>query len=1086
MTLLHLILQTLRHFWKQGLALALGVAVSTAVITGALIVGDSVQYSLEKIVELRLGRITHTLSAGDRYFTDSLAARMEGAIGEPVAPLLMLEGTAASQGGRFHLPDIQVLGINGNFASVVGDSSKMQDIAPSEAFISRNLAERLSLRVGDELLLRIKKLSTIPLNAPFVSDAELIQPLSVAVTGILEEDEMGRFSLKNIQTAPFNVFLSLDFLNEVMGGQGKANHLLISAGPPKEKSEIEQAFARVWSIADINLSLQFNPIQQAWEATSERVFIDSSIQAALQAAPRPKEFILSYFVNNLFVRGRETPYSFVSTLTEEDLQPGEAAINQWLAEDLEAKPGDTIGMKYFVIGPLRELEERAARFVVKRIVPLEGRWADERLMPHLPGLSDAGNCRDWETGVPIALEKIRPKDEAYWNQYKGTPKAYIAYSEAQELWRNRFGKSTIIRFGGQDASRAEIEEFIKNNVSPFQLGFKVEAVRENARLAAKNGVDFSQLFLGLSFFLVIAGLLLTVLLFILNTERRMGQIGTLTFLGFTQRQMKGLLLGEGLAVSMAGGVLGLLLAAAYNQAIFFALNSIWSDVVRTSSLVSIFRAKTLFTGYCTSILASFFALFFYLNRLLKRSPHALQSQTAGSEKRRTGVLKKAVLYLSGGGALALVAWSFTQGELRNAAVFFTAGGLFLIFALLLAHEWLHKGGRARETTRMTPPRLIGQNISRNVNRSFLVIALFAIAAFIIASTGANRKDFFSDAMEKSSGTGGFLFFAESTIPVLHGLNDPAVRFEAGLEKDYHIEQLLVHEGDDASCLNLNRTATPRILGVDADALSGRFRFVRQTEALEVDHPWASLNRTLAANTIPAIADQTVIQWGLGLSVGDTLQYLDENGAVLNLKLIGGLANSIFQGSVLISRENFLRHFPSSSGTRVFLVDGKPEEKTAIEAELNQAFRDHGWVIQPAAERLAEFNAVEHTYLSIFMALGGLGLIIGAIGLAIVLARNLLSRQQELALLQAVGFPKALIRRIVVLEHFYLLGIGVGIGLGSSLLATLPAWMNPNTSVSPWSIVVLLGLTFGNGLAWIVLISWRFLKAEKAGESLRGE
>ena len=121
-----------------------------------------------------------------------------------------------------------------------------------------------------------------------------------------------------------------------------------------------------------------------------------------------------------------------------------------------------------------------------------------------------------------------------------------------------------------------------------------------------------------------------------------------------------------------------------------------------------------------------------------------------------------------------------------------------------------------------------------------------------------------------------------------------------------------------------------------------------------------------------------------------------------------------------------------------------------------------------------------------MALGGLGLIIGAIGLAIVLARNLLSRRQELALLQAVGFPKALIRRIVVLEHFYLLGIGVGIGLGSSLLATLPAWLNPNTSVSPWSIVVLLGLTFGNGLAWIVLISWRFLKAEKAGESLRGE
>lgn len=1086
MTATHLILRTLRHFWKQNLALALGVAISTAVITGALIVGDSVQYSLEKIAALRLGKITHTVSAGDRYFTSSLAARLEQEIARPVAPLLILEGAASGQGGQYHLPKVQVLGIDGRFPEVAGSAPRLKSVSPRQAFISRNLSGRLNLKVGDEVLIRIKKLSLIPLNAPFVTDEGLIRPLTVKVAGILEEEEMGRFSLKNIQAAPFNIFLSLDFLNEAMGAEDKANQLLIAAGDKVGKTEIEQALSRSWNLEDINLELRYNPRQNAWEATSGRVFIDEPIQQALQAAPLPKEFILTYFVNSLAFKGRETPYSFVSTLPDEELQAGEMIINQWLAEDLGARKGDTIGIKYFVIGPLRELEERSARFTVKKVAPLEGQWADESLMPNLPGLSDAGNCRDWETGVPVNLEKIRNKDEAYWKQHKGAPKAYISYTAARDLWRSRFGESTIIRFTGRDASSAAIETAIKNSIDPFQLGFKVEAVRENAQLAAQSGVDFSQLFLGLSFFLVAAGILLTVLLFILNTERRMAQIGTLYFLGFTRRQVKGMLLAEGLLISLAGAGLGLGLAIAYNQAVFAALNSIWADIVRTQTLVSVFRPLSLLEGFAVSILISLLAIFIYLSRLLRQGPHSLQAGTAKQERAWPGTLKNALMYLGWAAAIALVTWSYARNEFRDAGIFFAAGALLLASSLLGVEKWFRKRKEAHGPFRMAMPRLIAQNISRNPNRSFLVAALFAVAAFLIVSTGANRKDFFIDAQAKNSGTGGFLFFAESTIPVLHNLNDAAVRFDAGLGKGYRIVHLQARAGDDASCLNLNRTASPQILGAEPEELAGRFSFVSQTEALDEANPWASLEGELGENTIPAIADQTVIQWGLGLKVGDTLQYLDENGARLNLKLIGGLANSIFQGNVLISRDNFLRRFPSVSGANLFLIEGRPEEKAAIQEELGQAFRDHGWAMEEAAARLAEFNSVENTYLSIFMALGGLGLILGAIGLGVVLARNLLSRRNELGLLQAVGFPKALILRTIVLEHFYLLLAGAGIGLGCSLLATLPSWLNPHIAVSPWSIVLLIGLTFLNGMAWIVLISRRFLARGRVIDALREE
>ena len=40
---------------------------------------------------------------------------------------------------------------------------------------------------------------------------------------------------------------------------------------------------------------------------------------------------------------------------------------------------------------------------------------------------------------------MRPQDEAYWNQYRTTPKAFVPLEAGQRLWRNRYGAVTSIR-----------------------------------------------------------------------------------------------------------------------------------------------------------------------------------------------------------------------------------------------------------------------------------------------------------------------------------------------------------------------------------------------------------------------------------------------------------------------------------------------------------------------------------------------------------------------------------------------------------------------------------------------------------------
>ena len=85
------------------------------------------------------------------------------------------------------------------------------------------------------------------------------------------------------------------------------------------------------------------------------------------------------------------------------------------------------------MGALRKLEEKTQTFKVRGVVPISGNYADKDLMPNIPGLSDKKNCREWEPGVPIELNKIRDKDEAYWTKYRGTPKAFISLHAGQEI-----------------------------------------------------------------------------------------------------------------------------------------------------------------------------------------------------------------------------------------------------------------------------------------------------------------------------------------------------------------------------------------------------------------------------------------------------------------------------------------------------------------------------------------------------------------------------------------------------------------------------------------------------------------------------
>jgi putative ABC transport system permease protein len=411
------------------------------------------------------------------------------------------------------------------------------------------------------------------------------------------------------------------------------------------------------------------------------------------------------------------------------------------------------------------------------------------------------------------------------------------------------------------------------------------------------------------------------------------------------------------------------------------------------------------------------------------------------------------------------------------------GSLVLIFCMALGNVILFMIGRVKATANIKLTTLGFRNNIRRRVRSLALVGLLASGLFIVFTVGANRHGTLRDAHRRESGTGGFAFYAESSTPILYDLiSEKGQRFY-GLDREnfenVKIVQMRVKDGDDASCLNLNRVTNPRLFGIDPEEFANRgsFTFAKLADEVDRANPWMALNTINSEDVIPAFADQTVIVWGLGKSVGDTLVYRDERGDEFKLRLLGGLANSIFQGNILISEQAFIQKYPSISGYRVFLIDVSSEQMEKVEKSLSWSLQDFGLDLIPTSTRLAEFNKVENTYLSIFLILGGLGIILGSVGVGIVLMRNVLERRGEMALLRAVGFSRSSLHVLLLSEHIPLVLAGVVFGVIAAVIAVLPALLSPGVKI-PYVIIALIFLVMViSGMLWTYLATFIALRRE---------
>jgi putative ABC transport system permease protein len=1103
MKLSQLITRSLIYYWRTNLAIVTGIATAVAVLSGALLVGQSVRGSLREMLYARIGQ-TGTIITADHFFSEQLADSF-ASVDERGCPILYIKGVAVHEQSKVRVHDVNVYGIDERFWKFHGATGR-EALEDRSALVGDTLAQQLGVSPGDALLLRVESQQGVPSEWLYGRRDDLGKTLRLNCHAILPGSQLGEFALRPNQGNAYSIFLPLKRLQKDLGQLSQVNVILFPRNSRTTGKSLIQALNKNVTLQDLGLKLRPLPSGNGFSMESSRIILQDSIgNAALEAAKgigAKVSPIYTYLANSIRGNNREIPYSVITAAdigqnALESIHPAEPSadapstdsiwLSDWARRDLRAIPGDPIEIDYYIWLDEGKLATRTARFRLSGIIsPAKG--VDATLTPEIPGVTEARSINEWDPPFPLNLNRIREKDEEYWNKYKATPKAFIPLAKGQELWQNRFGKLTSVRIsfpGGTDlnAARSELLQSFSKRMNPEKAGFSVIPIWEQGLAAAQGSTDFGEYFIYFSFFLIAAAILLSSLFFKLMIEQRIREIGTLRAAGYSLKILQRIFLGEGLILSILGSILGLLGSFVYGWLIFFGLRTWWVDAVGTRRLDLHLSWASLIAGAAAGILVSFGTIAWTLRNLNRNSPRLSMAGVLESEpirKRRVRALgaASAIAFIA---AMALLAGS-AAGKVSQLEAFFGAGFLLLVAILCVSALYLRRAHPSPVHGTGFPAylRMGIRNATHRPGRSLICATLIALATFIIVSMEAFRQDS-TVSMSAQSGVGGYPLIAESSLPIIHDLNSSEGREALGISEEIsgikktNFVSFRERPGDDASCLNLYKPQEPAILGAPSAFLSAaRFSF-RESLATSPEqklNPWRLIESPLHDGSIPAIADANTIQYILHLSIDSDLMVRGSGGNPVRLHLVAALKDSIFQGKIIISESNFLRTFPEQEGRRFFLLDAPINQAASLIEPLKEALADWGFSIELSGERLAAYHRVENAYLSTFQSLGALGLILGTIGLSAVLLRNVLERRREIALLKAVGYRRSILSGIILAENALLIVWGLASGAVCALIAVTPAMLARGSSFPIIMIgqVLLAVLTTGLLASFVAVIA----------------
>jgi ABC-type antimicrobial peptide transport system permease subunit len=517
---------------KPFAALSAAACLICAVLTSALLIGESVRGTLN-----------------DNLRKDTAFVKTLLRFSTPV--------NIDTSGGVLHTAGF----ISGGFRTHLYAFPRENAIHGRDAYCSKALTEALKLNIGDTFTVRVQTIAAIK-SEELMGIPPRLKQIRFIYKGVWN-NKKADVNFENPQLRPNNLFVSHAFLAQELGLKANAVNEIWS---DKKLAEVrkELSDAVIWDLS-----------QLAFERWQNRPILKSKSyylpQKAVKACPNALKGLIS-FAESLSDSKNTLNYFFVGAF-EGDILPVKSGCVE-ISSELREKFMAPLSLTCFMTDGYRRIERKTQEFSAVSTVP--DSMISSILTPDIPGLTDVSDCTRWISGLPINLKRIKDEDKDYWERYKSKPKIYLNFSQAQELFAP--GKCTLLVFD-TNADIAGIKKRIVSELRDDPVLFHSMPVAEIMEKNIRNGIQFAPLFLGLSLFIIISGLLILLMLLKLHLFDRSAERQTLAEFVACENKIRRFYLMELLTILLPGILLGLLLGTCLCVLQLRLLEHVWNGII---------------------------------------------------------------------------------------------------------------------------------------------------------------------------------------------------------------------------------------------------------------------------------------------------------------------------------------------------------------------------------------------------------------------------------------------------------------------------------------------------------------------------
>lgn len=203
---------------------------------------------------------------------------------------------------------------------------------------------------------------------------------------------------------------------------------------------------------------------------------------------------------------------------------------------------------------------------------------------------------------------------------------------------------------------------------------------------------------------------------------------------------------------------------------------------------------------------------------------------------------------------------------------------------------------------------------------------------------------------------------------------------------------------------------------------------RRVSNLEKDLVAGSLDALLATANGIILGEGVALKAGIGMD--DLISVVSPDGAVMKMKVVGIFNTGIttidnFETYMLLKKAQVLQGRPNVvNRIRLKLADVEQAQALAARIEAQVGYRTESW--QESNSNVLGIFVIQNAIM--YSTVGAI-MLVACFGIFNIISTVVFEKSRDIAIIKAIGFPEATIRRIFVLE-----------GLAVGLIGTLCGWL----------------------------------------------